>query len=76
MDAPKLNPCPFCGNEDVSLVKYHGITTEFWAVECMRFACPRIAVEGFETKEEAIENWNGLLRLRMVKRNGLQARNG
>ena len=49
----KLKPCPFCGSE-ATLYEYRwwGIS---YGVECTK--CDAI-LEGYSTKEEAIEAWN------------------
>lgn len=52
MTNEELKPCPFCGEEDITIENFFG----HWAVTCE--CCGAYVACGYQTKKEAIEAWN------------------
>lgn len=53
-DYPKLLNCPFCGSTDISCADA-GHKTDIWFVQCENCGA---TFPHFDSKEEAIDNWN------------------
>ena len=56
MTEPKLKPCPFCGGEAKVYRRIFDWETWDYKVECSKCHCA--ATENYDTKQEAIEEWN------------------
>ena len=53
----KLEPCPFCGSDDVFVVEHHFYKTEdCFGVQCDN--CKTQSYQFYDSKNEAIEAWN------------------
>ena len=50
----KLKPCPYCGNEDVKLMRM----SNYYGVVCENYFCDRITERYFNTEEQAVREWD------------------
>ncbi len=51
----KLKPCPFCGGEDISLVRICNVNNDFYYVTCCN--CGIFTVD-YDKEWDSIKAWN------------------
>ena len=57
MAETKLLPCPFCGSDRLYIAERNYFGRKFATVNCIECHISQTG-DGFETREEAIEQWN------------------